>query len=223
MPDEREGEAGDRALHRRPRRPGDGAVGERTPLALIEALRPDVLVKGADWAHDEIVGRLTPHHRIHGLAALTEVGAGPEHVVRTRMFVTNIERDWQEIGRAHHALLGDVRPATSMVEVARLIEPWMLVEVEGSFRADDRTGVATRVRFEDTLEGPISAPPTPATAPEMTYILVNAIFGEAPIERMRTGSSWNRMRGSPTEARFRRFSRHYRMARPLRYSSGTRK
>ena len=62
--------------------------------------------------------------------ALADVGAGLEHVVRTRMFVTDIRRDWQAVGRAHAELFGDVRPATTMVEVSRLIEEWMLVEIE---------------------------------------------------------------------------------------------
>jgi enamine deaminase RidA (YjgF/YER057c/UK114 family) len=63
------------------------------------------------------------------LAALRDLGAGPEHVVRTRMFVTDIARA-DEIGRAHGEAFGDAPPATSMVEVRRLIAPDMLVEVE---------------------------------------------------------------------------------------------
>lgn len=51
-------------------------------------------------------------------------------MVRTRIFVTDIARDWQAVGKAHAEFLGEVRPATSMVEVARLIEDWMLVEIE---------------------------------------------------------------------------------------------
>jgi enamine deaminase RidA (YjgF/YER057c/UK114 family) len=61
--------------------------------------------------------------------ALRALGAGLEHVVRTRMFVTDIGR-WQEVGRAHGEVFRDVRPATSMVEVSRLIDPAMLVEIE---------------------------------------------------------------------------------------------
>jgi enamine deaminase RidA (YjgF/YER057c/UK114 family) len=61
--------------------------------------------------------------------ALAALGAGFEHVVRTRMFVTDITR-WQEVGRAHAEVFGTIRPATTMVEVSRLIDPDMLVEIE---------------------------------------------------------------------------------------------
>jgi enamine deaminase RidA (YjgF/YER057c/UK114 family) len=61
--------------------------------------------------------------------ALAALGAGFEHVVRTRMFVTDITR-WQEVGRAHAEVFGAIRPATTMVEVSRLIDPDMLVEIE---------------------------------------------------------------------------------------------
>jgi enamine deaminase RidA (YjgF/YER057c/UK114 family) len=61
--------------------------------------------------------------------ALREVGAALRHVVRTRMFVTDIAR-WEEVGRAHGEVFGDVRPAATMVEVRRLIDPAHLVEIE---------------------------------------------------------------------------------------------
>lgn len=60
---------------------------------------------------------------------LESAGAGLTDVVRTRMFVTNIEQ-WGEIGRAHKEAFGDIMPATTMVEVSRLIDPRMLVEIE---------------------------------------------------------------------------------------------
>jgi enamine deaminase RidA (YjgF/YER057c/UK114 family) len=62
-------------------------------------------------------------------AALAEFGAGLEHTVRTRIYVVNIA-DWPDIGRAHAEAFADIRPATTMVEVRRLIDPEMLVEIE---------------------------------------------------------------------------------------------
>ncbi len=62
-------------------------------------------------------------------AALAEAGAGLEHVIRTRIFVTDIDR-WKDVAKAHREFFADITPACSMVEVSRLIGPGMLVEIE---------------------------------------------------------------------------------------------
>lgn len=65
-------------------------------------------------------------------AALREAGADVTDVVRTRIFVVDIARDWQAIGRAHGEVFGHIRPAATMVEVRALIDPRLLVEIEAT-------------------------------------------------------------------------------------------
>jgi enamine deaminase RidA (YjgF/YER057c/UK114 family) len=68
--------------------------------------------------------------------ALREAGAGTEHVVRTRTFLVDAD-DWREIGRAHGEVFGQVRPASTMVVVAGLLDPGGPVEIEADAMLDD--------------------------------------------------------------------------------------
>jgi enamine deaminase RidA (YjgF/YER057c/UK114 family) len=99
-------------------------VGNCVWIAGTTATAPDGTVVGVGDAYAQTKQTLANIE-----AALTSAGARMEHVVRTRIYVTDIAQ-WEAIGRAHGEAFGAIRPATAMVEVARLIDPAMLVEIE---------------------------------------------------------------------------------------------
>ena len=86
-------------------------------------------VDGAEFVHEGDAYAQTRQAISNAAGALAGLGASLADVVQTRMYVTDISR-WQEYGRAHGDVFGDVRPAATMIEVAALIEPGMLVEIE---------------------------------------------------------------------------------------------
>src|SRR6185295_4126457 len=99
-------------------------VGNRIYVTGTTATRPDGEIAGVDNAYEQAKQCLRNIE-----SALKRLGAGLEHVVRTRMFVTDISR-WEEYGRAHGECFRHIMPATTMVEVKALIDPRMLIEIE---------------------------------------------------------------------------------------------
>ena len=99
-------------------------VGNRIYVTGTTALGADGEIVGIGDAYAQTIQSLRNIE-----AALNRLGAGLEHIVRTRMYVTDISR-WEEYGRAHGELLRDIMPATAMVEVSALIDERMLIEIE---------------------------------------------------------------------------------------------
>ena len=98
-------------------------VGQSVQVSGTTAMTGAGLV-GKDDPYDQTIQALKTIE-----AALVQAGASIADVVRTRIYMANIDQ-WQEVGRAHGEVFGAIRPATTMVEVKRLIDPDMLVEIE---------------------------------------------------------------------------------------------
>jgi len=109
-------------------------VGRAVYVSGTTATDDEGKVVGAGDPYTQAIQTLTNVRR-----ALERAGARLEDVVRTRMFVTDIGQ-WEAVGRAHGEFFGSIRPATSMVEVSRLIDPDMMVEIEAEALIADGQG-----------------------------------------------------------------------------------
>ncbi|ANY21587.1 RidA family protein [Gordonia terrae] len=98
-------------------------IGNRVLVSGTTASAPEGVVGGNDVAAQttEILRRIDE--------VLQRAGASLDHVITTRIYVTDIRR-WEEVGQAHGAVFGDIRPTTTMVEVSGLVDPALLVEIE---------------------------------------------------------------------------------------------